>query len=471
MIDKQILYKAIPAVHKVLDHPVVTELCEQHPQNYVHSCVRHVIAELRGHIADGSIAEERIVADLNRIAVRAKNRVEKGLGHKLIRAINGAGVILHTGLGRAPLAPTAQASLMEAAARYCILATDQASGKRGDRNRHTADMLREITGAEDSLIVNNNSAAVMLALHTFGRGKESIISRGELVEIGGAFRVPDVMRRSQTKMVEIGTTNKTHLRDYRNAITEETSLFLKVHTSNYRIEGFHQEVSIAELSPLAKDNGLKIVYDIGSGALVDLTRWGVAYEPTVQEAVADGADIVTFSGDKLVGGPQCGIIVGKKELIDEMKSNPLMRAFRCDKLIIAALDGTLKLFLEPDKLPQTHPLYAMIGEPVDVVNRRANRIKRRIKDAVGDIMTVKVTDGLTEMGSGALPARSIPSRIVTIQTEKMSAERLSKKLRMAAPPLFTRIADELVIIDSRTIINEEVSLIGQVFKQVFEGDM
>jgi len=469
LTDKQTLYKAIPAVSRILDHQVVKELCIKNPENYIHNCVRKVVENIRVSISDGSISDEQLISDLNAIALNVKETVAKGLGHKLIRAINGAGVILHTGLGRAPLAPSAQASLAEAATRYSILATEQESGKRGDRNRHTAEMLREITGAEDSLIVNNNSAAVMLALHTFGRNRESIISRGELVEIGGAFRVPDVMRRSQTKMVEIGTTNKTHLKDYENAITEETSIFLKVHTSNYRIEGFHQEVSIKDLVPLSKERGLKIIYDIGSGALVDLTRWGVAYEPTVQEAVADGADVVTFSGDKLVGGPQCGIIVGKKELIDEMKSNPLMRAFRCDKLIISALDGTLKLFLEPDKLPQTHPLYAMIGEPLDVVNRRANRIKRRIKGAIGDMVTVKVADGSTEMGSGALPARNIASRVVTIKSDKMSADKLGRQLRLATPPLFTRIADDEVIIDARTVINDEVKLIGQVFEQLFKG--
>ena len=469
MTDKQTLYKAIPAVSRILDHQVVKELCIKNPENYIHNCVRKVVENIRVSISDGSISDEQLISDLNAIALNVKETVAKGLGHKLIRAINGAGVILHTGLGRAPLAPSAQASLAEAATRYSILATEQESGKRGDRNRHTAEMLREITGAEDSLIVNNNSAAVMLALHTFGRNRESIISRGELVEIGGAFRVPDVMRRSQTKMVEIGTTNKTHLKDYENAITEETSIFLKVHTSNYRIEGFHQEVSIKDLVPLSKERGLKIIYDIGSGVLVDLTRWGVAYEPTVQEAVADGADVVTFSGDKLVGGPQCGIIVGKKELIDEMKSNPLMRAFRCDKLIISALDGTLKLFLEPDKLPQTHPLYAMIGEPLDVVNRRANRIKRRIKGAIGDMVTVKVADGSTEMGSGALPARNIASRVVTIKSDKMSADKLGRQLRLATPPLFTRIADDEVIIDARTVINDEVKLIGQVFEQLFKG--
>ncbi|MDP8229063.1 MAG: L-seryl-tRNA(Sec) selenium transferase, partial [Candidatus Electryoneaceae bacterium] len=378
MTDKQNLFTKLPAVAHLIQHPDIERLCEQHPQNYVHNRVREVVDGIRRKIANGTISNVEDIPDTDEIIRRVGTLVKDGLGHKLKRAINGAGVILHTGLGRAPLAPSAQAALREAASRYCILATDQESGKRGDRNRHTAGMLREITGAEDALIVNNNSAAVMLALNTFGEGNESIVSRGELVEIGGAFRVPDVMRRSGTIMVEVGTTNKTHTRDYIEAITENTSVLLKVHTSNYRIEGFHQEVSISELKPVADEHNLTILYDLGSGALVDIRRWGVAYEPTVPEAIADGADIVTFSGDKMLGGPQCGVIVGKKDLIDRMKRNPLMRAFRCDKLIISALDGTLKLFLEPDHLPETHPLYAIIAAPLDVVNRRARRITRQI---------------------------------------------------------------------------------------------
>ncbi len=467
MKDK--LYQALPAIDRLLRHSVVEDLCIVHPEMYVHNCVRKIVDEIRQSISDDVIIDIASLPALDEVARRVESKVIRGLGHKLIRAVNGAGVILHTGLGRAPLAPTAQASLQEAATRYSILATDQATGKRGDRNRHTAEMLREITGAEDSLIVNNNSAAVMLALNTFGENKESIISRGELVEIGGAFRVPDVMRRSNTIMVEVGTTNKTHLRDYSDAITDNTTVFLKVHTSNYRIEGFHKEVTIAELASLAKESGQTIVYDIGSGALVDLKRWGVEYEPTVQEAVADGADVITFSGDKLVGGPQCGIIVGRKELIDQMKSNPLMRAFRCDKLIISALDGTLKLFLEPEKLPQTHPLYAMIGTPLEVIDSRATAIAEVINKSTRGSVSVQVEDGSTQMGSGALPARSIPSRVVCVTSPELSAERLGRRLRLSDPPLFTRIADGKVIIDARTITDEEVSMIGHSFRKVFGG--
>ncbi len=457
------LFARIPAVDQLLQLPAVKQLCTVNPEQYVTNCVRRSIEEVRQAIKDGAVAQATDLPGEDELVERIENLVSEGLGHKLMRAVNGAGVILHTGLGRAPLAPSAQAALQEATARYCILATERGSGKRGDRNRHTAEMLREITGAEDSLIVNNNSAAVILALNTFGLGRESIVSRGELVEIGGAFRVPDVMQRSGTIMVEVGTTNKTHLRDYQAAVTENSAVLLKVHTSNYRIEGFHQEVSIRELRQLADEKGLTIIHDIGSGAMIDLTRWGLNYEPTVPEAIRDGADVVSFSGDKLLGGPQCGVIIGRREMIDRMKRNPLMRAFRCDKLINSALDGTLKLFLDPDRLPETHPIYRMMTEPFETVNRRARRIARRIREVSGDQIEVRVEDGVTEMGSGALPARPIVSRVVSLKARKLSAERLALSLRLSDPPLFTRIEEDRVIIDARTIADDEVRLIGGIF--------
>jgi len=465
MGNKSELYSKIPAVDQLLLLPAIKNLCAVNPEQYVSKCVRKAVEEVRQGIIDGVITQEKDFPDSEELVIRVEYLVREWLGHKLMRAINGAGVILHTGLGRAPLAPAAQAALMEAANRYCILATERASGKRGDRNRHTAEMLREITGAEDSLIVNNNSAAVILALNTFGQNKESIVSRGELVVIGGAFRIPDVMRRSGTIMVEVGTTNKTHLRDYRKAVSDESAVLLKVHTSNYRIEGFHQEASIRELRSLADECGLSIIHDIGSGAMVDLVRWGLTYEPTVPQAVADGADVITFSGDKLLGGPQAGVIVGRGELIDRMKRNPLMRAFRCDKLTISALDGTLKLFLDPDRLPETHPIYHMMTESLEIVNRRARRIARRIRDVSRDQMDVVVKDGFTEMGSGALPARPIPSRIVSLTAHNLSAERLALSLRLSDPPLFTRIEEGRVIIDARTIPDEEVKFFSSIFAE------
>lgn len=465
MSDKHALFSKIPAVDKLLQLDVIRKLCEEYPENYVHSLTRRVVEDVRNAISSGSIASVDSMPSMDNLAQWIEDHIVTEMNPKLMRAINGAGVILHTGLGRAPLAKSAQDALCDTATRYAILATDRETGKRGDRNRHVVEMLKELTGAEDALVVNNNSAAVMLALNTFGDGREAIVSRGELVEIGGAFRVPDVMARSGSIMVEVGTTNKTHLRDYENAITNQTAYVLKVHTSNYRIEGFHQDVSIRELKTLTEKHGLLILHDIGSGAMVDLRKWGLTYEPTVPEAVADGADVVTFSGDKLLGGPQCGIIVGRKDLIDQMKRNPLMRAFRVDKLILSALNGTLKLFLDPDKLPKTHPVYAMMCASMDEVKRRAIRIARMIRSVAGKYLEVELKMSHSEMGSGALPARPIPTYVVTLDAHKLSPTRLASSLRMSNPPLFTRIEDEKVIIDARTIADEEVRLLKAVFQQ------
>ncbi len=451
----------------MLQNKRVVSLVAEHPEIYVQKCLRTALDEIRKNIVDGWIEKPEDIPSTDKIIDRAEKLVNDGLRNKLTRSVNAAGVILHTGLGRAPLAPAAQNALQEAASRYCILATERETGKRGDRNRHNEELLCEITGAEAALIVNNNSAAVMLALNTFAKDKESIVSRGELVEIGGAFRVPDVMRRSQTIMVEVGTTNKTHLRDYREAITEETAILLKVHTSNYRIEGFHKEVSVKEMSELAHEHGLTVVMDIGSGALVDIRRWNLAYEPTVPEAVADGADIITFSGDKMVGGPQAGIIVGKKECVDKMKRNPLMRAFRCGKLTHSALNGTLRLFLDADKLPETHPVYEMIAAPLDVVKKRAQRINRRIKAEFKDRIKTEIRDSHTEMGSGSLPARGVPTKAVAVAIDGFTAERLARDLRMAEPPVFSRIEDERVIFDARTVADEEVPWLIKALKDVF----
>ncbi|MFH0766269.1 MAG: L-seryl-tRNA(Sec) selenium transferase [Calditrichota bacterium] len=459
------LLKMLPSITEILTHSVVAAIHMKYPERYIHQCARRVVEDTRQDILQGVITDAEHFPRIEQLAARCVKLVQTGLENRLLRAINGTGVILHTGLGRAPLSNSARKALIEAAARYCLLAVDRDTGRRGDRHIHCDELLCELTGAESSLVVNNNSAAVMLALNTFGAGREAIVSRGELVEIGGSFRVPDVMKRSGTIMVEVGTTNKTHLRDYREAITDATSVLLKVHTSNYRIEGFHQEVGIRELSALARERNLIVVMDIGSGALVDIRRWGLPYEPTVPEAVADGADVVTFSGDKMLGGPQSGIIVGRRELIDRMKKNPLMRALRCDKLIIAALFGTLRLFLEPDDLPQNHPVYRMLSEPQEIVQRRASRLARRLKATAGEALKLRITGGTTEMGSGSLPARGIPSRVVIVTSNRFKPDELARRLRQAYPPVFTRVEENSVIIDARTVADEEISLIVEAFKQ------
>jgi L-seryl-tRNA(Ser) seleniumtransferase len=428
-------------------------------------CSQQSIEEARRDILAGKITEFDRVSQTDLLGARAAFLANAALRPKIMRAVNGAGVILHTGLGRAPLPKSAQEALIEAAKRYSLLALDRSSGKRGDRHLHCDGLLRELTGAEASLVVNNNAAAVLLALTAFSTGREAIISRGELVEIGGSFRIPDVMARSGARMIEVGATNKTHLHDYETAVTAETAVLLKVHTSNYRIEGFHKEVSVAELSLLSRARSLILLHDIGSGALIDLRRWGLPYEPTVPEAISDGADIVTFSGDKLVGGPQCGIIVGRRELIERLKKHPLVRALRPDKLTLAALEGTLRLFLDPERLPETHPVYKMLTASLSQVERRARRILQRLRPLSEERFTLEIRNGSSEVGSGALPARSIPTKVVAIIPRNLTAEQLAQRLRLAAPPLFSRIENDCVILDARTIADEEVRIIPGIMQQ------
>ena len=463
--DRKELLAAIPAAGILIQHPALQALCQQHPASYVHNCVRRELDFLRHNILDADDNSRPVIPPEDEIITNIQERVVLGLGNHPMRAVNAAGVILHTGLGRAPLAPAAQAALMETAARYCLLASDRNTGKRGDRNIHNEELLQELTGAESAVIVNNNAAAVMLALNTFGQNRESVISRGELVEIGGMFRIPDVMRRAGTVMVEVGTTNKTHLSDYQNALSERTALIVKVHSSNYRIEGFHKEVPIRELAELSRQQNLVLLHDIGSGALVDLRRWNLPDEPTVPEAVAEGADIVTFSGDKLLGGPQCGVIVGKTELIGRMKRNPLMRAIRVDKLILSALNGTLRLFLEPDRLPSTHPVYRMLTETLPSVRNRARRLARSLSNIGSSYCRIDVIDGETEVGSGALPARTIPTYLTRLTPHSASAEQLGRALRRAIPPVFSRIEADAVLLDARTIADDELITVAKAYEQ------
>jgi len=386
--------------------------------------------------------------------------------HSLARAVNATGVLLHTGLGRAPLPRSAREALIEAAERYSLLAVDLDNGTRGDRMAHIVPLLKELTGAESALIVNNNAAAVLLVLNTLASGKEAIISRGELVEIDGMFRIPDVMRRAGVTMVEVGTTNRTHLDDYSNALTDSTGLLVKVHPSNFRVEGFHKEVSLQELVEVGSRQSLPLYHDLGSGALVDLRRWNLPYEPTVVESIKSGVDIISFSGDKLIGGPQCGIIVGKESLITRCKKNPLMRAFRPDKLTLAALSGTLKLFREPQRLPETHPLYAMLASDPAMLRTRAVRLRRKLQAVVEGNGELRVIDGFSVMGSGSLPAKPMPTSLVTLQLKNISAGDLGRALRRATVPVFTRIEEDWIVFDVRTIADDEFNIIGRMLKEV-----
>lgn len=395
-------------------------------------------------------------------------RVEARLGRLLQagprRVLNGTGVIIHTNLGRSPLAREAVASAAEAAG-YCNLEMDMISGERGSRHAHVEELLCRLTGAEAAMVVNNNAAAVMLALGGVARGREGIISRGQLVEIGGSFRVPAVMEQSGIRLVEVGTTNKTYIEDYQQAIGPDTGVILRVHPSNFRVVGFQQEVPLAELVALGQEHNLPVLDDLGSGSLVDLRPWGVD-EPTVQESVAAGADLVCFSGDKMLGGPQCGIIAGKKYWLARLKRHPLARALRCDKITLAALAATLALYMQPEGWRHI-PVLAMLTEDIASVEERAQQLAGQIK---GLPAKVEIMEDESPVGGGALPLHRLETRVVRVQPEGISPQAAARALRRCTTPLVVRVHEEALLIDMRTLRGEEVALTAKALAQVFGGE-
>lgn len=395
---------------------------------------------------------------LQHIADRVVARVNARFSPSIRSAVNAAGIILHTGLGRAVLPRAAVEQITDCIAGYCTLALDIDTGLRGSRNSHLEPLLRELTGAQAATVVNNNAAATMLILNTLAAGKEVIVSRGQLVEIGGSFRMPDVMAASGAILREVGTTNKTHLRDYVEAINENTGAILKVHQSNYRIVGFHEEPSIRDLAPVAREHNLPLIDDLGSGALVDMRDYGLSYEPMVQESVSAGADAVCFSGDKLIGGPQAGIIVGTKPALDRIKKNQLARALRIGKMEVAGLEATLRLFFDRGKLNERHPTYRMLSLPVEELQTRARALADRLSGTLD--AQLDVIEGSCQVGSGTSPAETLPTRILSVKPGSMSADALGRALRRHTPPVFTRIQQEAVLFDLRTVPPGEDDLIA-----------
>jgi len=448
-------------VDVVLEDERLTALLELHPRELVADEIRAYLEALRGRIRDGGLeyvpSHNLLVSD---IIQRAHQSLLPGVRH----AVNATGVILHTALGRAPFAPSARRALADAVRGYCTLQLDLNTGKRGDRYRHVEHLLRKLTGAEAAVVVNNNAAATLLLLNTFAEGKEVIVSRGELVEIGGSFRIPDVLRRSGAHLVEVGTTNRTHLKDYRGALSPETGLILKVHQSNYHMIGFTSQVPIRELSELAHQHAIIAIDDLGSGALLDLSRWGLPREPMVQDSIAAGADLVCFSGDKLLGGPQCGIILGKRPLIDRLKSNQLIRVVRCDKMTFAVLEATLRLFLDEERLAAEHPVFRSLIASADLVKARAQRLCNLLTPIVGDSGRVAVEQDSSEVGSGSLAAAALPTWTVTCTLNALSPDSLSRLLRLAPTPVIGRIRDQMLLLDCRTIADDELQLIAGTFQ-------
>lgn len=440
----------LPAVDRVLRTATGTAAVARHGRPVTVATIRAVLAELRtegGH------------ADAEMVAGAAASRLETAARPRLRPVFNLTGTVLHTNLGRAVLAEEAIEAAVTAMRHALALEFDLDGGMRGERDAVLRDLLTELTGAEDATVVNNNAAAVLLTLNTLAGGREAIVSRGELIEIGGAFRMPDIMARAGTRLVEVGTTNRTHAKDYLGALGSDTGLILKVHTSNYRIGGFTKEVPARELAGIAGRHGVPLVNDLGSGTLVDLARFGLAREPTVAEAVAEGADIVTFSGDKLLGGPQAGFIVGRRELIARINKNPMKRAMRLDKIRLAALEATLRLYRDPERLAERLPTLRLLARPRAEIEALAEALRAALARAVGPAYAVELADCASQIGSGALPTETIPSAGLAVRPIDPRAgggvvETLARSFRALPVPVIGRIADGALVFDLRCLLDE-----------------
>jgi L-seryl-tRNA(Ser) seleniumtransferase len=430
-------------VRLLTDRGVLAEF----PRSAVVSCARESLESARAALRGSRDVLSPEEVSLERIAERAEAALRRRFGSSLRRAINASGIVLHTNLGRAPLSDAAQAACAAAAAGYSTLEIDLASGERGSRHAHLEPLLVAVTGAEAGIAVNNAASAVMLALRALADGRSVILARGELVEIGGSFRMPDVMQQSGARLVEVGTTNRTYVRDYEVAITGETAALLKVHRSNFTMSGFVSDVGLADLVALGRSRGLPVVFDLGSGCLVDLAVAGLPTEPTVQDAVAAGTDLVIFSGDKLLGGPQAGIIVGARGAVERCRKHALARALRLDKLDLAALAATLRAYLDPAQAWREIPVLAILARTPASRRRRAQRLASALGRTLGDAAAVAVVATRGEVGGGSLPGQEIPSFAVEVRPAASSADRWAERLRQAPTPLIARIRDDALLLD------------------------
>ncbi len=456
------ILRRLPAVDQVLKWPEIRDILEKHPRKLVLSAIRESLDARRKSILEMLDAPESGI-DAKSILSDILNRLERLSRFTLVPVVNATGIIVHTNLGRSLLAEEALARLQIISSSYSNLEYDLSKGQRGSRYVHAEDILCELTGAEAALVVNNNAGAVLLVLNTLARGKEVIVSRGQLVEIGGAFRIPDVMERSGARLRDVGCTNRTHLRDYEEAINENTALLMKVHNSNYMIVGFTKEVPLPDLVDLAHRHNLLAVEDLGSGSFIDLSQYGLRKEPTAQEAIKSGVDVVTFSGDKLLGGPQAGIILGKKDLIARFKKNPLTRALRIDKLTLAALEATLRLYRDPDTALDRIPTLKMITAPMEELTVRAERLKNLLREVASGEFDFEVENNFSQVGGGALPGQNIPTRVVAITSKKYNASRIEKTLRSFDPPIIGRIEHDTYLLDVRTMNDKDFETVKRAF--------
>ena len=459
-LRQQVLRK-IPSVDEILSNPQIGDLLRTYPRTVVVDAVRNGLKRLRQQLLDKkelTDLEEEFFS-FEHLYSLFRKEIDLQVQPRLRHLINATGVVIHTNLGRSPLHPSALKHMIDIAKNYSNLEYDLDRGERGNRYTHVEGILCRLSGAESALVVNNNAGAVLLVLNTIAEGREVIVSRGELVEIGGAFRIPDVMRRSGASLREVGTTNRTYLSDYQKAIGSQTALLLKVHTSNFRVMGFTSDVSLQELVQLGRQHDLPVMNDLGSGCFVDLSQYGLEKEPTVQEAIKTGGDVVTFSGDKLLGGPQAGIILGKKSLLDLIKINPLTRALRIDKLTLAALESTLLLYLDEKRAMEEIPTLRMLSLDTGNLKRRGRHLLRRLSGMVDKGTQLTLREDVSQVGGGALPLQELPTMVLAVKPLDLSVNELEENLRKGEPPIISRISKDELILDMRTVSDEEIPIL------------
>lgn len=468
ILDKKKLFAMLPSVDEVLGNEKIKNVLEEYPRTLVLESVRQAIDEKRKLIINLDNNDKEIKIRFEDIIRDSIIKIKINYSLSLKKVINGTGVILHTNLGRSLLSESIKDEVWGIASRYSNLEYNIDTGERGSRYVHLVDMIKRLTGAEDVLVVNNNAAAVLLALNTLAKDGEAIVSRGELVEVGGSFRIPSIMSLSGAKLVEVGATNKTHISDYEEVISENTKVLMKVHTSNYKILGFTENVEIDDLSLLSKKYNIPLIEDLGSGVFIDLSKYGLSYEPTVLDSINKGADIVTFSGDKILGGPQAGIIVGKKEYIQKMKKNQLTRALRVDKITICALEATLRIYLDEHKAIRDIPTLRMLTYTIEELHKKVNKLFNLLNGLNLDAQ-ISIEDNFSQVGGGSMPIEKLKTFVISIIPNKMSVSSLERKLRLSNSNIIGRIYENKYILDIRTIFEDEFEVIARELNILIGG--
>ncbi len=444
----------IPSVEKVKRTPKIAALLEELSDTFVTGVVRRVLEGIRS--AQRKTGGDNSLLQLSAIENEVVDRVKGALSPALRRVINGTGIVIHTNLGRSLVGPKVIGAMTDAASHYCNLEIDLSTGERGHRDSIIEPVICGVIGAEAATVVNNNAAAVMLVLDTFAKGREVIVSRGELIEIGGSFRIPEVMTKSGAKLIEVGATNRTYIADYERALSPETALLLKVHPSNYRIVGFTNQIGLAELVELGRRHAIPVMEDLGSGAILDMTQFGIAGEPTPQSSIQAGADIVTFSGDKLLGGPQAGIIIGKAEYIKAIRKNPLMRALRVDKITLSAIGTLFQIFYSCRAPEKEIPTLALIARTPGEILEIAKSVLDRLDAKTRRILAAEIVDGESQVGGGSCPGQNLPTKLLGIKPKEISPDQIASRLRRNSPPIVGIIRNDSFCLDFRTVQTDEL---------------